>query len=206
MQYQREATQDEVVWVFLEGEYRSARFGGELREAMAREGCPPKAILEPDLQSAEENALRQRVLGAYRGWGRNTDLFEGFPPVARWQRFRFEEGDLDRLRYVRYSYWDEISCFTGRPRSAAPVIRQGREIFEVSNAPFLEGEAFLRGGGSFPPLIAVTDGGPDIILLEGHSRATVYALAPEFFPGTACYLGLCEAKALEAWAGPPLEP
>ena len=46
MQYQREATQDEVVWVFLEGEYRSARFGGELREAMAREGCPPKAILE----------------------------------------------------------------------------------------------------------------------------------------------------------------
>ena len=90
--------------------------------------------------------------------------------------------------------------------AAARTVREGREIFGVSNQPFLDGADALRRGVRFPPLIVMERDADHYILLEGHSRATVYALEPDFFPGTCCFVGRAEdAAALAAWAGAPLD-
>lgn len=201
----RHVEEAEVIWQFLRAEWDSARFGEHVRHAMAAHGCPDAYILQPQLDNLQENACRAQVLGAYRGWGRNEEIFAHFPPRVEWSLARCGAEDLDAFRYIRYSYWDEISQWTGRPSAAAATIRQGVEIFGVSNAPMLYGEQFLQEGGSFPPLMALTCGDGRYILLEGHSRMTVYALAPNCFSSALCYIGVCGSAELRAWGGSPIE-
>ncbi len=203
MKYLRDASQAEMILAFLRGEYDSARFGGELRAAMRREGCPAQYLLDARLDDARQCDARRRVLAAYRGWG-GAGLFERFPARVRWQLARCEPGDLDAIRYIRYSYWDELTCWTGRARRAADSVCAGREVFGVSNAAFIAGAERLRAGGQFAPLIALYSAAPRLVLLEGHSRLTAYALAPDRFAGALCYVGWCARAALDAWAGPEL--
>lgn len=206
MEFVREVTEDTVILEFLRGEYGSARFGEDVRAAMLDLHCPDAWVTCGDPERAEENALRRRVLGCCRGWGEDREMFENFPREVAWRLVRTGPDDLERLRYIRYDYWDELSRMTGRPSAAARTVREGREIFGVSNQPFLDGADALRRGVRFPPLIVMERDADHYILLEGHSRATVYALEPDFFPGTCCFVGRAEdAAALAAWAGAPLD-
>ena len=78
---------------------------------------------------------------------------------------------------------------------------RGSLDFEVPNDRFLAGERHLRAGGSFPPLILLTSGSGQYVIVEGHLRATAYALAPEYFAGTHCYVGTCSQAELKVWNG-----
>lgn len=204
MRYLRDASQAEMIWAFLRGEYDSARFGPEVRAAMERNGCPEEYLSNARLDDMAECDARRRALADCRDWGRDAGLFEGFPARVRWLLARCEPGDLDALRYIRYSYWDELSNWTGRAREGARSVLAGREVFGVSNAAFTAGAALLRAGGTFPPMIALCSAAPRFVLLEGHSRLTAYALAPERFEGALCYVGWCARAALDGWAGPEL--
>ena len=79
------------------------------------------------------------------------------------------------------------------------TIREDRRIFDVPNDRFLAGETFLREGGKFPPIILLWSGMGPYVIVEGHLRMTSYALAPEYFPGTFCFVGTCTRKALKRW-------
>lgn len=204
MKYLRDASQAEVILEFLRGEYGSERFGGGVRAAMRREGCPEDYLWNARLDDAGQCDARARALAACRGWGRGEGVFSRFPDRVRWALVRCEAGDLDALRYIRYSYWDELSNWTGSARQAALNVRAGREVFGVSNAAFWAGAELLRRGGGFAPIIALGSAAPRFALLEGHLRLTAYALASERFEGAPCYLGWCAREALNAWAGPEL--
>lgn len=204
MKYLRDASQDEMICAFLCGEYGSTRFGNELRTAMRRVGCPEEYLLSARLDDMVECDVRRRVLAEYRDWGKNTGLFERFPDRVRWLLAQCEPSDLDAIRYIRYSYWDELSKWTGLARQAAQSVREGHKVFGVSNAAFVEGAELLRAGGTFAPMIALYSAAPRVVLLEGHSRLTVYALAPERFEGALCYMGWCARAALDDWAGTEL--
>ena len=67
MKYIREATEAEMILVFLQGEYKSNRFSENLQKIMAELSVPDTLILEADLNSAEENALRREILARHRG-------------------------------------------------------------------------------------------------------------------------------------------
>lgn len=194
----RPASEPEVVHQFLQGELSSARFGAEIERCLAELELSRSLIEDADLSDGRENRLRAELLGRFRGYGQNREMFERFPDRIDWSFARFEPGDLARVEYLRYSYWDVLSCGTHLAGDAARSVRAGMEVFGVSNRPFLEGERFLRSGGVFPPLILLSDGVRHTVL-EGNSRLTVYGLAPEYFPGTFCCLGRCTTAELENW-------
>ena len=82
----RDISEDEMIAVYLQTEFHSSRFQQEIAALKQREGIDPRMLQAPDWQNAHENALRRRLLGAYRGYGRNQGYFIGFPTQVRWEQ------------------------------------------------------------------------------------------------------------------------
>jgi hypothetical protein len=99
---------------FLRGELTSDRFGSAVRDALAAAGLSEQIITHADVADEAGNRARRDVLARIRGYGQNRDLFdEGFPTTVSWNWAVLDPGDLARVRYVSYDYWDE--------RRAAPA-------------------------------------------------------------------------------------
>ena len=195
MRILRDASEVEMVLAFLREELNSRRFREPILKALKDAGASEELILEGDITSERQNILRNQVLGFFRGYP-DREIFEHYPPDVAWKYAVFEATDLDKLRYVDYSYWNELSKGTSSPVQAAETIRKGEEIYSISNQYFLEGKEMLEQGMTFPPLIVLTCGNEMYLILEGHCRATAYALLPEAFEGTETYVGFCSAEAL----------
>ena len=201
MEIIRPSSEVEMIAEFLAAEFDSVRFSDELRLTMSELGVDEKIITSPDITSEHENMLRYRVLSEFRGYGADSELFERFPDVDEWSLCRFGTEDLPRIRYINYSYWDEISDGTHSPIGAAPVIRSGRKIFGQSTDGFIAAAAYIRGGGTFPKMFLLTADYGEFVIVEGHLRMTAYALAPECFHDIECIVGKCESGALLHWLG-----
>ena len=197
-----EASEDAMILAFLEMEYASDRFCAQIARALQNRGAGAALIERGDLSDRAENALRREVLGDFRGYGRDEGLFERFPSGVRWEWASLSGDDLEKVRYVDYSYWNELSEHTRSPLRAAEAIRAGKTSCGVPNDGFFEALAHLRRGGAFPPLIALTDArAARYELLEGHKRVTAYALAPELFRDVRALMGFCGETALRRWRG-----
>ena len=178
------STEDEMIALFLRAELDSERFGAELARLLTDDGRDPAVVAVPDLQDPVVNAYRRQLLGQFRGYGRNERLFEGFPDDVRWQRVALTRDEVFEVKYIDYSYWNELSGGSRLARDAAPFIRAGGLIFGTMDTSGFEHIAeALCAGAVFPPLIVVrTNDTAPLVVLEGHVRLTVYALAPERVP------------------------
>lgn len=199
MKVLRESSEEEMLLAFLRGELTSERFSDDLRAALEASHAAPSLITDGDLGNAAENALRREVMGTFRGYGRNEELFRNFPEHVVWRYAELEPDDLPHIRYIDYSYWNEISGGSSLPLDAVRAIRADRRVFDLPHDRFLAGERFLREGGKFPPVILLTCGSGRYVIVEGHLRMTAYALAPEFFAGNCCYVGTCTLAELRKW-------
>lgn len=195
MRILRDASEEEMVLAFLKEELDSRRFREPILEALKDSGASEELIWEGDITSERQNILRSRVLGFFRGYP-DREIFENYPQDIAWKYAAFEATDLSKLRYVDYDYWNDLSKGTSSPIQAAETISKGEEIYGISNQYYLEGKELLEQGKSFPPLIVLTCGNDVYLLLEGHCRATAYALLPEAFEGTEAYVGFCSANTL----------
>ena len=191
MKILRNTTEAEMVLAFLQGEIRSHRFRDDILRALAKCGAAEELITEGDCADTAANALRAKVLGIFRGYP-NREIFEEYPENVMWKFVEFAEEDIEKLRYISYSYWDEISKGTSRPSEAAKTVAAGIEIFGVSNQYFLSGSELLRKGEHFPPIITLANDDGTFTLLEGHCRATCYAMVPGSFAGTNGYVGFAK--------------
>ena len=191
MKILRDATEAEMVLAFLQGEIRSYRFRDDILRALAKCGAAEELITEGDCTDAAANELRAKVLGIFRGYP-DREIFEQYPANVDWKWVEFDGDDLEKLRYISYSYWDEISKGTSRPSEAAKTVAAGIEIFGVSNQYFLSGSELLRQGKHFPPIIALAENDGTFTLLEGHCRATCYAMVQGSFAGTNGYVGFAK--------------
>ena len=198
MKILRDSSEEEMVLAFLQGEIRSHRFREDILKALREQGTDEALITEGDIGNASENALRAAVLGAFRGYP-DREIFQDYPANVQWKYVEFAEEDLKDLCYISYSYWDEISKGTRKPVEAAKTVLAGEEIFGVSNQYFLDGSEKLRAGEHFPPIILLTDSPERYVLVEGHCRATCYAMVPGSFAGTNGYVGFCAEGALASW-------
>lgn len=192
---------NEIVLAFLQGEIESKRFSAELTDALTKLNLDESLILKPDLNNEIENELRAKVLGEFRGYGKNEDLFENFPVVEECVLMEANFEDLNNIRYMNYSYWNELSNNTSNCLVAAKNIVNGKIVYDVSNQPFLSGVEFLKAGNKFKPLILFTADYQTYVVLEGHSRLTVYGLAPEHFKNVECYVIKCSKEDLKKWNG-----
>lgn len=169
-----------MILEFLKGEITSKRFQAQIIEVCNKLKVSTGIIENADLNNPEENSKRKEILRLFRGYGSNVHLFENFPIISKWIFAECSCEDIKTIRYINYSYWNELSKHTGSSLIAAETIREGKEIYGISNSAFVDGVNYLEQGGSFPPIILLTSNNENYIILEGHSRMTVYGLAPNF--------------------------
>ncbi|MGH2872972.1 MAG: hypothetical protein ACRDL5_10995 [Solirubrobacteraceae bacterium] len=192
-----ESGEAEMVAVFLRGELCSDRFGTAVRDALLALDQPERLLTDPDLDDEQANRARRAVLAATRGYGEDRELFEYFPVGVQWVWARLPPAELARVRYIEYSYWNELSGGSRLAVDAAARINTGVHPFGVSNRRFRKAADALLSGARFPPLILA---GPDhdhLVCLEGNVRLTAHALAG--FPIDAeCLIGT--SPELTRWA------
>jgi hypothetical protein len=208
----RPISEAEMVALFLATEYPSPRTHQHILQVLQREGWPPSIIEQPNLRDGQENAQRRSILGAYRGYGQNTDYFEGlpsdmeytdyfegFPPDVQWEQAMLSRQELEQVRYIEYDYWVELSGGSRLPRDAREHILAGDEVFGVSNQRVLQMAEAFRSGTQFPTLILVGKNRESpLVVLEGHMRLTAMFLAPECLPaGLEVMVGFSEQ--MENW-------
>ncbi len=151
---------------------------------------------DPDLSDDRANRARADLLATTRGYGEDRELFEHFPAGVAWAWMCLTRGELERVRYIEYSYWNEISGGSRLAADAAERINAGVEVWGVPNGRFHSAaRALLAGERLGPPILA----GPDrhaLVCLEGHLRLTAHALAG--FPlDLECLVGV--SPALKRW-------
>lgn len=179
----RPITEDEMVSVFLKTEINSTRFDQQILDLLDRDGTERSVVDTPDLSDAQQNTYRMQLLGEFRGYRRATGLFNGFPDQVEWHRAALTTDELMRVRYIDYSYWNEISGGTRLPNIAAQAIRAGQVIYGQSTQGYLELAKELCRGAQFPELIlAAASPTSPLVVMEGHVHLTAYALAPECLP------------------------
>ena len=196
----RTSSEDEMILEFLKTEYHSERFTEQIKKAMKELSLNEGIILSADLNDTNENTARKKLLGEFRGYGLNRELFENFPDEIQWSLCNFVSSDLNNIRYIDYSYWNELSKGTHSPLAAAQTVRDGIEIYHLSNAGFVRAAEFIKSGGKFPKLILLTSDLEHFVVVEGHFRITAYALVPEHFDNVECFVGKCSGADLEKWS------
>lgn len=178
MRLLEDITEDEMVAVFLKTEIDSVRFGADILALLQRDGMSRRIVETPDILNQEENGYRARLLGDFRGYKQKRGLFLTFPDNVSWHRAILSREELARVRYIDYSYWNELSGGSRLPADAATNIRAGKVVFGQSTQWFLNLASELERGARFPELI-LTGVSPtsDLVVLEGHVRLTSYFLA-----------------------------
>ena len=200
MKILRNSSEAEMIHAFLRTELVSDRFSAQLKMAMKTLSIDEQLLLSADLENEDENALRKDLLGEFRGYGRNKELFENFPSQIEWSMCSFSEEDLAKIRYIDYSYWNELSAGTRSPLTAAEQVRKGITIYGQSTDGFLQAAKYIENSGRFQNMIFLTADFNSFVIVEGHLRMTAYALTPNYFDNIHCIVGKCCQSDFDAWA------
>lgn len=175
--------ENEMVLKFLGAELSSNRFGAELRKAAYRLGYDLLIIERPNLKDVVQNEQRKKLLSEHRGFGVDEGIFEGLPQDIEWFIAELSPEEVLDVRYINYSYWNELSDGARSPGLAAKNILKDNEVYGESNEGFLNAAQHLKGGGKFAEMILVgQDQNSPLVVLEGHLRLTAYALEPNHIP------------------------
>lgn len=183
MRHLGKLSEAEMVAAFLRGEIVSDRFGAKILELLQRDGRNRTVVESPDLTNAADNAYRRQLLGDFRGYGQNRDHFENFPSDVTWHRYALSREELGRVRYIDYSYWNELSGGSRLPADAARNVRGGKVVFGQTSERYWNMVRALERGVKFPePIFVGTIPESPLVILEGHMRLTAYFLSPEHLP------------------------
>ena len=200
MKMMRDSSEAEMVFEFLRTEFYSDRFSEQLKKAMNSLSIDDQILLSANLENKEENTLRKELLGEFRGYGRNKELFENFPSQIEWSICSFSKDDLEKIKYIDYSYWNELSAGTRSPLIAAKAVKEGATIYGQSTEGFLNAAKYLEDGGLFQNMIFLTADFNSFVIVEGHLRMTAYALTPNHFDNIFCIVGRCSKSDFDSWA------
>lgn len=194
----RESNEEEMLLEYLKCEIHSKRFGERLKKTLDELGFSEDIIINANLESQDENEKRKIIMQKFREYP-TGDIFVNFPKEIKWYYVEFEEADLDKIYFLNWPCWNERTNNTAKPKDAAKNIYMGVEFADIPNEKFLKGLEYLENGNKFGPIIAVTCNLEKCVLIEGHSRVTVYAMKPELFTGTFGYIGVCSRKEMEIY-------
>ena len=183
----RKTNEAEMILEFLKGELNSKRFNEDLNNAINELGLDSSIILNGNIEDEQENNDRLKIMKKFRGYP-DEELFERYPNIEEWKFLELNESDIDNIYYIDYDYWNELSNGTSKPVEAAKVIKSGKEIYEVSNQPFLDGVEYNKTN-KFPPVILIICNNEKYLIIEGHSRMTVYGFNSNKLNGTYAYVG-----------------
>ena len=193
----RKSNEHEMILEFLRGELGSNRFKEKLKDVLTKLDLNEDIIKQGNINNEKENELRIKIMKTYRGYP-DEELFKNFPKIDEWYLMRLSVSDIDKIYYIDYDYWNELSNNTSKPLEAVKVIKSGKEIYNVSNKPFLDGVEFLKGN-SFPPIILITCNDERYLIIEGNSRMTIYGFMPNKIEGSLAYVGYCSEDEMKKY-------
>jgi len=178
----REITEAEMVAVFLRAEINSSRFSCDILRLLERDRVERQIIDNPNVSDEVENNYRANLLGEFRGYKRNEELFESFPNDVRWYRVLLDRNDLSKVKYMNYSYWIDLS---GGSRLVADAVKRviAGDIEKATSDWIRAAADAVKRGVTFQELILVSENKEsDLIMLEGHLRITAYLVSPDYLP------------------------
>lgn len=166
------SSKEQAVLEWLRAEMNSDRFSDDLHTALKELGCDDEIVIKARLDDEQDNLLRWRILKSYRAWlDRNFDDYD-------WKKIELNKDDVNNLKYIDYSYWNELSDNTRTVGRAAKNVSNGKTVFDVPNDRFYSVAKDVENGTSLPPIIVVSNHYDNQCeILEGHLRATGFALA-----------------------------
>jgi len=176
-------SEHEMVAHFLKTEINSRRFGKNILRLLKRDLVHREIIDAPDTKNRLENHYRRNLLGEFRGYRRNRELFENFPEDVAWYRAIISKNELALVKYINWDYWLQLSGSSRSPRDAVKNIQASIKIYGRSHTDIWKAAQALQHGVNLPEMILVSkDKHSHLVVLEGHLRLSAYFLAPEFIP------------------------
>ena len=168
------ASEDDVVLAFLQAEVDSPRWGPCYRSILQERGWDRNNLIDaPNLSDTQANRDRISLLGAVRGYGRGTGLFCSFPGDTKWRRVLVELPDLQRLKYIGEDQdWFRLSSGTRLVQDGARNLETDPRIA----ARVSQTQQEIEQGRCRAALILVETNSGEIVVLEGNTRATAYAI------------------------------
>jgi hypothetical protein len=125
-----------------------------------------------------------------------TLSFSVVPNNVQWRRVRLDAADWKTVKYANYPTWVNLSGGTRIVADGAKNI-DAIAVAENSNKNIKAVAADVGTGKQYPELIGVEGLNREIILVEGHTRATAYALAKLSEP-VECIVG--SSPTMKTWA------
>jgi hypothetical protein len=168
------ASEDAVMLAFLRAEVDSPKWGPRYSDVMRQLRLDRASLIDAaDLEETGACDARKALLGSLRGYGRNALLFTGFPLDATWRRVRAKPTDFHRLKCIgNDERWSKLTRGTRLIRDAALNLDDHPELKDDVNAAIDR----IKRGLPVAELIMVENDSGDLILVEGHTRATAYAV------------------------------
>jgi hypothetical protein len=178
MQFLEKSSRQEMVAEWLRAEMWSKRFSLPLKKILRKFKQGQGIINDPKLDNKRENLIRRKILSIYR-----KEMLRGFPKNIIWQKVIVNLHDLENIKYINYSYWNELSGGSRLAKDAAENIYRGKTVMGQSNKQFNEAAKHVAKHGFFPKMILIaSEPGAQAVVLEGHLRLTAYLMAPEGIP------------------------
>jgi hypothetical protein len=194
------SSENEMISLFISEEIKSARYKNNILEIINTEKIDRNIIDNPDLNNKKDNKLRKLILKKFRGYN-NKGIFTNFPKKVDWNWALLDKEDILRIKYISYDYWEELSNGTRYAKDSVENIRNGVEVFGVSNRNFVNISEYIKNGKELDPLIimAPVENKLRMIVLEGHARLTGMNLAIKYISEIKVLLGLVKEKKLYKW-------
>ena len=163
-----------MILAFLKAEADASRYRKIVESGFAATRFTRAELIDnADLSDQHQNQARFWILEQYRGYRQGRLLFSGFPSDVTWRRVALEPNELDRLRYAKELSWQQMSDETRKPSRLVEKLNRGELPQDVTERIRTIQRAFTEGK-NFPELIAVEGRTDELILIEGHSRASAY--------------------------------
>jgi hypothetical protein len=168
-----ETKECEMILAFLRAEVDSPRRANRYMCLLTQAGFSRSMLIDnADLTNESHNLERRKLLKGVRGYPKEA-LFGGFPANVRWRRVEVEPHELARLKYAKERIWLRLSDDTRSVLRCVEKMERG-ELPQDPAVHIRAIQALLQTGKNFPELVAVEGQGQDLILVEGHIRATAY--------------------------------
>jgi hypothetical protein len=177
----RQATVDEMVLAFLQAEVDSPTERGQFfANGLTDLRADRRTLIDQgNLNDLHENALRAALL-SIRGYRHDKALFTNFPADTTWRLVTVTPAEVMKFKYAN----DAVAKQPVWARLAPTrLVADGvKNLDQVQNAVIKDNVtgtvARVHRGRKLPALIAVQHSGVGgVVLMEGHTRATAYALA-----------------------------
>lgn len=195
------ASEDQVILAWLQAEIESPDFQAFIV------GNPPnpsnlsyalKAARSPDLRDEEQNRFRRELITQVYGFGTGKGAFEGLGELV-WKRIKLTAAEVGEMLYARQDgAWRLLSPVTRKVTEGATNVGHVFTGDQTNMVVLSLASGLCHSEKKVPEIIALR--GPDgqLVILEGHARATAIVLEAHRFPdGVQAYVG--EGPSVESW-------